>query len=76
MRTRICYNNRFFATKEEALAFRKQHGGRLISLSPKSRKETRMDFQAEMAVAWDARGEVIDKEATPYCVAWNEVVKR
>ena len=68
----MMYNNRFFETLEEAKAFKKQHGGVLISLSPRSRREKRLDFQAEMAVAWDARGEAVDPERTPHCVAWNE----
>lgn len=66
------YNNRFFATEQEAKAFKKQHGGVLIHVTPRSRLETRRNFSAEMAVAYDARGEVVDKEKTPYCVAWNE----
>ena len=67
------YNNRFFKTEEEAKAFRKQrHGGVLLHLTPRSRKETKMDFYAEMAVAWDARQEEIDPVVTPWCVAWNE----
>ena len=66
------YNNRFFKTEQEAKAFRKEHGGRMIHITPRSRIDTRMDFAAEMAVAYDARGEIVDKDATPFCVAWNE----
>ena len=66
------YNNRFFKTEEEAKAFKKEHGGHMIHVTPRSRLETRRDFAAEMAVAYDARGEVVDKLETPYCVAWNE----
>ena len=66
------YNNRFFATEQDAKAFKKQHGGVLIHITPRSRMETRRNFAAEMAVAYDARGEVVDKDKTPYCVAWNE----
>jgi hypothetical protein len=66
------YNNKFFSTESEAKAFQKSHGGRLIALKPNSRKATRGEFACEMMVAFDARGEVIDKDATPFCVAWNE----
>ena len=66
------YNNRFFATAQEAKTFKKQHGGVLLHITPRSRLETRRSFAAEMAVAYDARGEVVDKDKTPYCVAWNE----
>ena len=67
------YNNKFFSTEAEAKAFRKQKGyGALMHLTPRSRKETRRDFYAEVAVAWDARREEVDPEKTPWCVAWNE----
>lgn len=66
------YNNRFFATEQEAKAFQKKHGGQLLHITPRSHRETRQAFAAEMAVAHDARGEVVDKDKTPYCVAWNE----
>ena len=66
------YNNRFFKTQEEAKAFQKEHGGRLLKFSPRSRMETRSDFAAEIMVAYDARGEIVDKDVTPFCVAWNE----
>lgn len=65
------YNNKFFATREEAKAFQKKHGGALYSYVPRSR--TKRDFMVEIMIAYDARKEVIDKEKTPYCVAWNEV---
>ena len=66
------YNNRFFTTEAEAKAFRKAHGGHLLHLTPRSRRETRLDFLAEIAVARDARGETVDPARTPFCVAWNE----
>ena len=66
------YNNKFFSTEADAKAFQKSHGGALIALKPKSRKETRAAFAAEMMVAYDARGEIVDKDKTPYCIAWNE----
>lgn len=67
------YNNRFFKTEEEAKAFRKaRKGGVILHLTPRSRRETRRDFYAEMAVAWDARREEIDPNVTPWCIAWNE----
>ena len=64
------YNNRFFKTKEEAVAFQKQHGGAIYSNAPRSR--SKMDFHVEMMVALDARHEVVDPSKTPWCVAWNE----
>lgn len=64
------YNNRFFATKEDAKKFQKEHCGALYANTPRSR--TRLDFTTEMMVAWDARREAVDAEKTPYCVAWNE----
>lgn len=66
------YNNRFFKTEEEAKAFKKEHGGVLLRMTPRSRRETQLNFLAEMAVAYDARGEVVNQFETPYCVAWNE----
>lgn len=66
------FNNKFFATKDEAMEFKKEHGGVLIELKPRSSKETRLNFMAEMAVATDARGEQVDPAKTPFCVAWNE----
>lgn len=64
------YNNKFFKTREEAKAFQKEHGGAMYSYTPRSK--TKRDFQCEMAVAFDARMEVVDINKTPYCVAWNE----
>lgn len=64
------YNNKFFKTREEAVAFQRQHGGALYSNTPKSR--TKKDYRAEMAVAFDARMELVNPNETPYCVAWNE----
>lgn len=66
------YNNKFFETEAEAKAFRRDHGGVLLHMTPRSKRETKLDFMAEVAVAMDARGERIDPEKTPYCVAWNE----
>ena len=64
------YNNKFFATKEDAKAFQKKHGGALYSNAKYSK--TKRSFSIEKAVAYDARGEIVDGEKTPYCVAWNE----
>lgn len=66
------YNNKFFQTEAEAKAFRKEHGGVLLHCTPRSHSSTKMEFHAEMMVAMDARGEQVDPEKTPYCVAWNE----
>ena len=68
----MIYNNRFFATKEEAKSFQRSHGGALLHMTPRSHRDTKLDFAAEMAVARDARGEIVDPITTPYCVAWNE----
>lgn len=68
---RVKYNNRFFATREEAKAFQKEHGcGVLYSCAKRSR--TKQDYAVELAVALDARGEVVDPAEKPYVVAWNE----
>ena len=64
------YNNRFFATKSEAHEFKKKHGGVLYSVTKGSR--TKSAFLAEMAVALDGRGEIVDPAKTPFCVAWTE----
>ena len=64
------YNNKFFATREEAKAFQKEHGGAIYSATPKSK--TKRSFCTEMAVAFDARMEVVNPNETPWCVAWNE----
>lgn len=66
------YNNRFFETRDDAKAFQKEHGGVFLSMTPRSHSSTKMEFHAEMMVALDARGEHVDPEKTPYCVAWNE----
>ena len=66
------YNNRFFETEQEAKAFQKEHGGHLLHVTPRSRLQTRQDFAAEVAVAYNARGEIVYWDKTPYCVAWNE----
>lgn len=66
------YNNRFFKTEEEAKAFRKQHGGALLHVTKRSHRQTKRDFSDEMSIAYDARGEVVNPEETPWCVAWNE----
>ena len=65
------YDNKFFSNETQAKAFKKQHGGVLLHVTPRSRAETKLNFQAEMAVAYDARGEIVDPEKTPWCVAWN-----
>ena len=64
------YMNKFFKTQKEAKAFQKEHGGALYSCTPKSK--TKRAFRTEMAIAFDARLEVVNICETPYCVAWNE----
>ena len=66
------YSNRFFETLNEAKAFQREHGGRLLKMSACARHETKMAFMAEMVVAWDARRERVRWTETPYCVTWNE----
>ncbi len=63
------YHNKFFKTLEDARAFQRIHGGALYSNAPRSR--TKQDYKAEMAVALDARQEVVNPEETPFVVAWN-----
>ena len=36
------YNNKFFATEEAAKAFRKQHGGVLLHVTPRSRDQEKL----------------------------------
>lgn len=64
------FNNKFFPTRDEAFAFRKEHGGVVYSNTPRSK--TKGSFQAEVVVAYDARREIVDVKKTPWCVAWNE----
>ena len=65
----VSFNNKFFATKEAAKVFQKQNKrGKLLMYSEKSRP----NFEAEMMVAAQRRGEVVFPDETPYCVAWNE----
>ena len=66
----MTYNNKFFHTREDAKAFQREHGGALYSSLPRSR--TKREFQDEIAVALDARNEVVNIHETPWCVAWNE----
>lgn len=70
---RMRYNNKFFKSETEAKAFKKQRGGGvLLHWNPKGRKENKLSFLAECAVALDARMEPINPDETPWCVAWNE----
>ena len=64
------YHNKFFATRAEAAAFQREHGGAIYSDTPRSR--TKREFHIEIAIAFDARREIISASATPWCVAWNE----
>ena len=69
----MMYDNKFFKTVEEAKAYKRENkcGGVLIELKPRCRKNTRRWFEYEMAVAYDARGERVNPEETPVCLAWN-----
>ncbi|MBR3018506.1 MAG: hypothetical protein IKH57_15750 [Clostridia bacterium] len=66
----MVYNNKFFETKEEAQAFKKEKGYGVIYSGTKHSK-TRHQFIIETTIALE-RGEVIDSRKTPWCVAWNE----
>ena len=67
------YNNKFFTTEAEAKTFKKERGGGvLLKWNPNGRKEKKLDFLAECAVALDARMEAVNPDETPFCVAWNE----
>lgn len=63
------YRNKFFKTKEEAIAFQKEHGGALYSNAKYSK--TKMKYMAEALGVAGLNRESINKY--PFCVAWNEV---
>lgn len=65
------YCNRFFATKEEAVAFKKSHGGVLYSGVKGSRTKT--DYRTELCILNPSNYEQYTTEY-PYVVAWNETV--
>ena len=71
----MIYNNHFFKTEAEAKAFKKEHGGVLLKWNPRASFNKKADYLAEVAVAYDARGERIDPSEYPFCVAWNEFPK-
>lgn len=64
----MLYARKFFKTKEKARAFQKKHGGALYADVPGSR--TRDDYRVEACLAELPASE---REAHPYCVAWNIV---
>lgn len=60
---------RGFATKEEAKAFQKEHGGLLTTriLTPSGRKpSTYRDYMFAVHLGG------LNEEKYPYCVQWNE----
>lgn len=65
------YCNRFFATKEEAVAFKKAHGGALYSGVKGSR--TKSAYRTELCMLNPSNYEQYATEY-PYVVAWNETV--
>lgn len=64
----MLYARKFFKTKEAAKAFQKAHGGVLYADVPNSR--TRQDYAIEAALGGLTASQ---REARPYCVAWNIV---
>lgn len=64
----MLYTRRFFKTREAATAFQKAHGGALYADVPKSR--TRKDYAVEATLEGLT---ALQREAYPYCVAWNIV---
>ena len=64
----MLYARKFFKTKEAAKAFQKKHGGALYVGSPRS--ATREDYHIEAVLEGLTASQ---REAHPYCVAWNIV---
>ena len=60
-----------FATKEEARAFSRKHGGIVCweERTPKTQKLTERGIDYMMAVQYGG----LDRERYPYCVQWNEI---
>jgi len=66
------YNNKFFETERDAKIFQKEHGGRLLHITARSKHDTKMKFFIEMQIAMIERNERVRWTITPWCVAWNE----
>lgn len=68
----VKYCNKFFKTKEEALAFKKSHGGVMYSGLKGSR--TKSSYRTELCILNPSNYDEY-AEQYPFVVAWNEVVK-
>lgn len=68
----VKYCNKFFKTKEEAVAFKKSHGGVLYSGLKGSR--TKSSYRTELCILNPSNYDEY-AEQYPFVVAWNEVVK-
>lgn len=64
----MLYAQKFFKTEKAAKDFQNKHGGALYANVPGSR--TREDYRVEACMAGLPEAE---REARPYCVAWNVV---
>ena len=58
--------NRFFATKVEAIEFKKKHGGAMYARAKYSK--TKRDYYVEVSIRGLSEREVAE---FPYVVAWN-----
>lgn len=68
----VKYCNKFFKAKEEAVAFKKSHGGVLYSGLKGSR--TKSSYRTELCILNPSNYDEY-AEQYPFVVAWNEVVK-
>ena len=68
----VKYCNKFFKAKEEALAFKKSHGGVMYSGLKGSR--TKSSYRTELCILNPSNYDEY-AEQYPFVVAWNEVVK-
>ena len=66
------YCNKFFKTKEEAVAFKKSHGGVMYSGLKGSR--TKSSYRTELCILNPSNYDEYAAEY-PFVVAWNEVIK-
>lgn len=68
----VKYCNKFFKTKEEALAFKKSHGGVMYSGLKGSR--TKSSYRTELCILNPSNYDEYAAEY-PFVVAWNKVIK-
>lgn len=64
----MLYANKFFKTEKAAAAFQQKHGGAMYCGLPGS--ETAEDYRVEACMSELTEAQ---REARPYCVAWNIV---